>query len=317
MSLKEHLVNGIGVIIVQKITQLTTTHYITKLGIVKSDGNNLYVGNLNLHTHNSDDHTGEDYVFYYNSNNGQITLHLLKSAIDDDNNTISNYFYNSGQAVDLTISVSEDFEDVYHKIDPNFLPEVPYTTDDENNTVFEGTITAKKFIISSGEDEDEEEGRTSQTYVILTDIDDGLDYAVQMKNGYLVTSQVSIEVQITTLPDKTTYYRGDYFDPTGMVLTAKCPDGRTRVIEDYTTSYIDTSFNTLGEIEVTIKAKAPTPYKVPLTITVVEFDPEVVLIDFDYTSNSDGTYTLTSWKQTLNGESSTELIVPNNSLIKL
>lgn len=37
---------------------------------------------------------------------------------------------------------------------------------------------------------------------------------------------------------------------------------------------------------------------------------EDLLIDFDYTTNENGTYTLTNWKQTLNGEESTELIIP-------
>ena len=41
------------------------------------------------------------------------------------------------------------------------------------------------------------------------------------------------------------------------------------------------------------------------------------LADFEYTTNDDGTYTITSWKETLNGEASTEMIVPDNSLIKL
>ena len=36
-----------------------------------------------------------------------------------------------------------------------------------------------------------------------------------------------------------------------------------------------------------------------------------VLMDFDYTRNDDGTYTINSWKGTLNGETSTECIVPS------
>ena len=38
--------------------------------------------------------------------------------------------------------------------------------------------------------------------------------------------------------------------------------------------------------------------------------PEL-LIDFEYTDNNDGTYTLTGWKQTYNGASSTEMVVPD------
>lgn len=45
--------------------------------------------------------------------------------------------------------------------------------------------------------------------------------------------------------------------------------------------------------------------------------PEVVLIDFTYTKNEDGTYTITDWKGTLNGEASTECIIPDHDLIKV
>lgn len=41
------------------------------------------------------------------------------------------------------------------------------------------------------------------------------------------------------------------------------------------------------------------------------------LIDFEYTENADGTVTLTSWKETLNGEPSTELVIPDNERIIL
>lgn len=42
-----------------------------------------------------------------------------------------------------------------------------------------------------------------------------------------------------------------------------------------------------------------------------------ILQDFTYTENSDGTATITDWKQTLNGSSSTELVVPDNPRIIL
>ena len=41
---------------------------------------------------------------------------------------------------------------------------------------------------------------------------------------------------------------------------------------------------------------------------------EDTLIDFDYTSNNDGTYTLNAWKGTYKGEPSTKIVVPNNEL---
>lgn len=47
------------------------------------------------------------------------------------------------------------------------------------------------------------------------------------------------------------------------------------------------------------------------------FDAERVLIDFDYIRNSDGTYTITDWKGTYQGQESTECIVPNKKEIRL
>lgn len=41
------------------------------------------------------------------------------------------------------------------------------------------------------------------------------------------------------------------------------------------------------------------------------------LIDFEYVDNKDGTVVLTAWKETLNGISSTELVIPNDSRIIL
>ena len=42
-----------------------------------------------------------------------------------------------------------------------------------------------------------------------------------------------------------------------------------------------------------------------------------LLIDFEYTENEDGTVTITDWKRTLNGVPSTEIIIPDDSRIRL
>jgi len=49
-----------------------------------------------------------------------------------------------------------------------------------------------------------------------------------------------------------------------------------------------------------------------------ESDPFTeLLIDFDYVLNSDGTATITGWKETLGGVSSNELVVPDDPRIIL
>ena len=40
-------------------------------------------------------------------------------------------------------------------------------------------------------------------------------------------------------------------------------------------------------------------------------------VDFEGTSNGDGTWTLTAWKGTYNGEASTELVIPDDERIVL
>ena len=41
------------------------------------------------------------------------------------------------------------------------------------------------------------------------------------------------------------------------------------------------------------------------------------LIDFNYIENSDGTYTLISWKGTLNGKPSNRCVIPDSPLVIL
>ena len=140
----------------------------------------------------------------------------------------------------------------------------------------------------------------------------GKTYVVQMRNGSLVSICIPT-LTITTNPTKMTYYDGDYLDTEGMVLTLTYEDGTTKEItEGITTSNVSMNNNVaiveyVDENGITVSTT--------LEVTVVEFDPAVVLVDFDYTDNGYGTYTITNWKQTLNGVASTEMIIPNNSKI--
>lgn len=42
-----------------------------------------------------------------------------------------------------------------------------------------------------------------------------------------------VSISVTRRPDKTRYYEGDAFDPTGMVVTALYSDGRQETVADY------------------------------------------------------------------------------------
>lgn len=149
--------------------------------------------------------------------------------------------------------------------------------------------------------------------ILLTDGVNGYKYIVCMRDGNLVTYCAVNSIEVTIMPTKVEYMAGEYFDPIGMILTATTYDGITKEITDYTysTDYLaegTTSFE-ITYIEAGITHTATIP------ITVIPFDAATVLIDYNYTNNGDGTYTITDWKGTYNGAASTEIIIPNNGLI--
>ena len=57
-------------------------------------------------------------------------------------------------------------------------------------------------------------------------------------------------------------------------------------------------------------------YPVANVTAAYEEEKKNILIDFKYTDHGDGTYTITDWKQTYNGQSSTKCVIPNYNWIK-
>lgn len=151
----------------------------------------------------------------------------------------------------------------------------------------------------------------------LIDSVNGFPYTIQMVNGSIVSYCATKSIEITAMPDKLSYMQGQKFDPTGMVVTAVAYDGGTREITNYTYSddyFMDIATNVEFEISYN---EGGNVFKAYVTINVTEFNPAVELVDFAYTTNSDGTYTLTGWNGTTHGEPGTELIIPDNYLVKL
>lgn len=146
--------------------------------------------------------------------------------------------------------------------------------------------------------------------VILTDSITGYDYIVQMRNGSLVSFCKCDHIEVTTMPTRTEYVSGEKSDISGMVISSVTQDGSSKIIENYDyDEYIMSDCITVTYTEAGISYTAIVP------LTVTEFDPATVLVDFEYTTNDDGTYTITAWKETLNGEPSTEMVIPNNHRI--
>lgn len=151
-------------------------------------------------------------------------------------------------------------------------------------------------------------------YIVLADEVNGKDYVIKMNNGNLVTFplQTISNIKIVTMPEKVEYVDGEAVDLTGMTLSVVYKDGTEAPITNYV---INTNY---ADINTGIKVyyqEYGQEIEVNIPITISEFDFAAALIDFNYITNSDGTYTITSWKGTLNGEASTEMIVPNNNKI--
>ena len=151
--------------------------------------------------------------------------------------------------------------------------------------------------------------------IVLRDETSGYEYIVNMQNGNLASSCKLANIQVTTAPTKTDYIDGELFDKTGMIITATYYDGTTKVIDNYThDKYVLSGKDIIIRYEeygivyaTTISAS---------NFTIVPFDPAIHLIDFNYSQLSDNFY-LSSWKHTLNGEPSTEMIIPNHPQIVL
>lgn len=149
-------------------------------------------------------------------------------------------------------------------------------------------------------------------YITMLDSATGWLYAVGIENGNWVSKVRIKHIAVTTLPILAEYTHGDYLQVDGMVVTATYYDGTEVEITDYV---YPTSFLRADEQPRVTYIEDGVTYEAVIPITISEFDPTVTLVDFEYVANSDGTYTLTGWKGTYNGEVSGKLIIPDNACI--
>ena len=153
----------------------------------------------------------------------------------------------------------------------------------------------------------------SQMY--LQDETDGSIYAVRIENENFVSEKVCSYIayaggnQTLTIGSAVNYsdfpvYKG-YNDGTVSPLDPSEMTIEPEIIKEDTKNLVIKYHNNGIECSTTIN------------ISTVPFDPEAELIDFDYTDNGNGTYTITGWKQTLNGVESTKMVIPFNESIIL
>ena len=140
-----------------------------------------------------------------------------------------------------------------------------------------------------------------------------------MRDGVLTSILLPSFISVDTSSlEGVTLMDGDAIDVETLTFMANYPDGTSSQITDtenlsYTPAELTTDVTQISFVYSI--AGLELTYDMPITVTA--FDPAVKLQDFEYTTNSDGTYTLTGWKETYNGVASTELIIPNNKKIIL
>lgn len=203
------------------------------------------------------------------------------------------------------------------KIHKRFLPDEiqkiqSVITIDDNGDTFINSDTA--YIGSSEDLENAEKIITEKNfydpkkYLVVTDEVDGYNYFITTRNGNIVSYIQTKSIAVTTMPNKTIYVDHEEFNPEGMIVTATGVDGSTREIPNYTYGVVTTENASKFTISYT---EAGITYTTTISLTLHDFS----LIDFKYTANEDGTYTLTAWNGTYNGEASTRIIVPDSELI--
>lgn len=152
-------------------------------------------------------------------------------------------------------------------------------------------------------------------YIALTDIENGYEYIIHMKNGNLISVCKIVSIEVTTMPIQTEYIDGEPFNPAGIVITATCQDGTTRIIDSNTITY--NSVVTLDNCSAFEIQYVDAGIKYTTTIVLTCINAGSSLSDFKYTIEEEGTYTLTGWKDTKNGVFSTECIIPDSNKINL
>ena len=144
--------------------------------------------------------------------------------------------------------------------------------------------------------------------LIITDKVTGYPYIISMIDKKIVyESLCDGNIYVAQMPIQTIYGVNDTINTDGMIIAAECEDGSTKEIVNYTSSTISND----GIVTITYIENGK-EYTTTFTVEVIDG-----LEDFYYADNGDGTVTITGWKGTLNGISSTEMVFPNDSRVIL
>ena len=141
--------------------------------------------------------------------------------------------------------------------------------------------------------------------ILITDSVNNYEYIITMENGKLTSVSKGSHLEILSLPTKMTYFPENFFRTEGMKVILVRQDGSSEDVSDkiYSDKIVD-NIATIYFKEFGIT------YKIELEVEVIDFDPSIHLIDFEYETNPDGTYYITDWKETYHGEPSTIMDIP-------
>lgn len=268
---------------------------------------------------------GASYIWYYNLNQ-----QVDKRTIDNSTNSDSSIIYDmnilvneeglwfrrvsnssSDYAYVKSLTLNGKVIELSAPLDEKFIPSTIARTEDIVRSDWNETDETSLAFIKNKPDLD-----ALKDYITLRDQVNGFTYYVSMRNGNLVSICAVSSLEIAAMPITVEYMEGEDFNIDGLLINAIREDGTMFEITEYT--YDVPSPLTPDVVAVTVSyVDMGKTYTVDVPITVNVFDPAVILVDFDYTDNGDGTYTITDWKGTENGQASTRIVIPDYQQIIL
>lgn len=189
---------------------------------------------------------------------------------------------------------------------------LPFTIDNAQNRIDENLETESKSVVGAINELNNKigtgSGNTTDSLILMDKVTN-LPYVIEIYDGQIVSFKYKY-IEITQQPDKIDYMSDEELDPTGMIVTLFTHGKESKDITN-----LITYSNELKSNMVISYIEEDKVYNAILNLNITNMND--VLVDFEFIKNDDGTYTISDWKETLNGENSTKLIVPSKNIIKL